>query len=47
MLRRNADTGEPLKLNDLKWRHGLSPSAQNIRNVRHKLDPIVDRSKVH
>jgi hypothetical protein len=25
----------------------LSPAAQNIRNVRHKVDPIVDRNKVH
>ena len=25
----------------------MSPAAQNIRNVRHKVDPIVDRNKVH
>jgi len=31
----------------LKFRHGLSPGAQNIRNMRHKLDPIVDKEKVH
>jgi len=36
-----------LVLNDLKWRHGLSPAAMNVRNVRHKIDPIVDKSKVH
>ena len=32
----------PLILNDLRFRHGLAPGAQNIRNVRHKVDPIVD-----
>lgn len=47
MLRKNRETGEPLKLDDLKWRHGLSPAAQNIRNVRHKVDPVVDKQKVH
>ena len=31
----------------LKYRHGLSPAARNIRNVRHKVDPIVDKDKVH
>jgi TATA-binding protein-associated factor Taf7 len=31
----------------LKWRHGLSPPAFNIRNVRHKIDPVVDKQKVH
>ena len=46
-LRKHVEQGEPLKLDDLKWRHGLSPAAQNIRNVRHKVDPIVDRKKVH
>ena len=34
-------------LNDLKFRHRLSPGAHNVRNVRHKLDPIVDANKVH
>ena len=38
---------KPLKLDDLKFRHGLSPGAQNIRNVRHKVEPIVDVDKVH
>ncbi len=47
MLRRHEEFKEPLKLDDLKWRHGLSPAAQNIRNVRHKVDPIVDKEKVH
>lgn len=37
----------PLMLNDLRFRHGLAPGAQNIRNVRHKVDPIVDKEKVH
>jgi len=27
---------------ELKWRHGLSPGAKNITNIRHKLEPIVD-----
>ncbi len=35
-----------LMLNDLRFRHGLAPGAQNIRNVRHKVDPIVDKEKV-
>lgn len=34
-------------LPDLKYRHGLSPAAKNIRNVRHKVDPIVDKKIVH
>ncbi len=34
-------------LNDLKFRHGLAPGAHNVRNVRHKVDPIVDPNKVH
>ena len=25
----------------------MSPAARNIRNVRHKVDPIVDKDKVH
>lgn len=41
------DESKPLILNDLKYRHGLSPAARNIRNVRHKVDPIVDKDKVH
>jgi TATA-binding protein-associated factor Taf7 len=28
----------PLIINDLKFRHGLSPGAYNVRNVRHKVD---------
>jgi hypothetical protein len=27
MLRRHEEFKEPLKLDDLKWRHGLSPAA--------------------
>jgi hypothetical protein len=27
---------------DLKWRHGLSPGAKNVTNVRHKIEPTVD-----
>ena len=38
---------KPLILDDLKFRHGLSPGAQNIRNVRHKVDSLVDVDKVH
>lgn len=37
----------PLNLTDLRLRHGLSPAAKNIRNVRHKVDPIVDKKTVH
>eukprot|EP00352_Strombidinopsis_acuminata_P006571 CAMPEP_0176373468 /NCGR_PEP_ID=MMETSP0126-20121128/26057_1 /TAXON_ID=141414 ORGANISM="Strombidinopsis acuminatum, Strain SPMC142" /NCGR_SAMPLE_ID=MMETSP0126 /ASSEMBLY_ACC=CAM_ASM_000229 /LENGTH=124 /DNA_ID=CAMNT_0017733613 /DNA_START=425 /DNA_END=799 /DNA_ORIENTATION=- len=37
----------PLKLDDLKYRHGLSPAATNVRNIRHKRDPKVDTTKVH
>ncbi len=40
-------TGDSLKLDDLKWRHGLTPPTQNVRNVRHKVDPVVDKQKVH
>ena len=25
----------------------MSPAAKNIRNVRHKVDPIVDKKAVH
>lgn len=32
---------------NLRWRHGLSPAAYNVRNVRHKVDPVVDKQKVH
>lgn len=39
--------GSPLVLNDLKYRHGLTPGAYNVRNVRHKVDPVVDPKKVH
>ena len=42
-----SDRKKPLLLNDLKFRHGLSPGAHNVRNVRHKLDPVVDPNKVH
>ena len=31
-----------MTMRDLKWRHGLSPGAKNITNIRHKLDPVVD-----
>ena len=37
----------PLDLSDLRYRNGLSPAAKNIRNVRHKVDPIVDKKTVH
>ena len=37
----------PLNLTDLRLRHGLSPASKNIRNVRHKVDPIVDKKTVH
>ena len=30
----------------LKWRHGLSPGAKNITNIRHKLEPKVDKQQV-
>ena len=42
-----SDKTRPLILNDLKFRHGLSPGAHNVRNVRHKVDPVVDTRKVH
>ena len=42
------DPSRPLVLNDiLKFRHGLSPGAHNVKNVRHKTEPIVDPNKVH
>jgi len=41
------DPSQPLMLPDMKYRHGLSPAARNIRNVRHKVDPIVDKKIVH
>lgn len=31
---------------DLKWRHGLSPGAKNVTNVRHKIEPTVDSKQV-
>lgn len=34
-------------LPDMKYRHGLSPAARNVRNVRHKVDPVVDKQSVH
>lgn len=34
-------------LPNIKYRHGLSPASKNIRNVRHKVDPIVDKQIVH
>eukprot|EP00351_Strombidinopsis_sp_SopsisLIS2011_P006035 CAMPEP_0116874734 /NCGR_PEP_ID=MMETSP0463-20121206/6289_1 /TAXON_ID=181622 /ORGANISM="Strombidinopsis sp, Strain SopsisLIS2011" /LENGTH=127 /DNA_ID=CAMNT_0004518861 /DNA_START=446 /DNA_END=829 /DNA_ORIENTATION=- len=37
----------PLLLDDLKYRHGLSPAATNVRNIRHKRDPKVDTTQVH
>ena len=42
-----SDKSQPLMLNDLKWRHGLAPGAHNVRNVRHKVDQVVDPRKVH
>jgi hypothetical protein len=33
-------------LNDLKFRHGLSPGGKNIVNVRHKIEPHVDPKQV-
>ena len=36
-----------LNLLDMRYRHGLSPAAKNIRNVRHKVDPIVEKKTVH
>lgn len=47
MLKRHEQNGEPLQLQNLRWRHGLSPATYNVRNVRHKLDPVVDKQKVH
>jgi len=41
------DPSQPLILTDMRMRHGLSPAAKNIRNVRHKVDPIVDKKTVH
>lgn len=32
---------------DMRYRNGLSPAAKNVRNVRHKVDPIVDKKTVH
>ena len=37
----------PLNLMDMRYRHGLAPAARNIRNVRHKVDPVVDTKTVH
>ena len=34
-------------MSDLRFRNGLSPAAKNLRNVRHKVDPIVDKKTVH
>ena len=42
-----SDKSKPLHLNDLKFRNGLAPGASNIKNVRHKVEPIVDPNKVH
>lgn len=36
-----------MDLSKLQYRHGLSPAAKNIRNVRHKIEPVVDKEKVH
>ena len=33
-------------MSNLRWRHGLAKPAENIRNIRHKLDPKVDQNKV-
>lgn len=41
------DQSQPLDLTDIRYRHGLSPAAKNIRNIRHKVDPIVDKKTVH
>jgi len=41
------DQSQPLLLTDLRYRNGISPAAKNIRNVRHKVDPIVDKKTVH
>ena len=41
------DPSQPLDLTDLRYRNGISPAAKNIRNVRHKVDPIVDKKTVH
>jgi hypothetical protein len=30
----------------LKFRHGLSPGAKNISNVRHTQEPVVDKQKI-
>lgn len=46
MLKSHQEKGTPLDLRELKWRHGLTPATQNVRNVRHKVDPIVDIQKV-
>ena len=46
-VKKSHETGEPLRLDDLKWRHGLTPPTTNVRNVRHKVEPIVDKQKVH
>lgn len=34
-------------LNDMKFRHGLTPGAHNVSNVRQKVDQVVDPRKVH
>lgn len=36
------DKNEPLVLDNLAYRHGLSPAARNVRNMRHKIEPKVD-----
>lgn len=47
MAKWRQDTSQPLDLTDLRYRHGLAPAAKNIRNVRHKVDPICDKKTVH
>lgn len=34
-------------MSDIRYRHGLSPAAKNVRNVRHKVDPVCDKKTVH
>ena len=35
-----------LHLPDLKWRHGLTPGARNVTNVRHRIEPKYNKDEV-
>lgn len=47
MVEEQRQKGEGVKYEPLKFRHGVSSVAKNVRNIRHKKEIREDPSEVH